>query len=148
MKKNNISSWEIFLGSFFYLGKLKGGGTYTSIISAIIFYYFFDWNSFIYILLVTGITIFGLALSYGHKSDYQWFTIDELAGMSVTFIFHTKSISVLIIGLIVFRLFDIFKLPFIKKLEKKRFGIVIDDIIAGLIANGFLWIVRYLWTVR
>lgn len=148
MKKNNIPPWKIFLGSFFYLGKLKGGGTYTSIISALIFYYFFDWNSYIYILIVSGIIIFGLFLSYRFKSDFQWFTIDELAGMAVTFIFHTKSISIMTIGLVVFRLFDIFKLPFIKKLEKKKFGIVLDDIIAGLIANGFLWIVRYLWTVR
>lgn len=148
MEKNNISSWKIFLGSFFYLGKLKGGGTYTSIIAALIFYYFFDWNSYTYILTVLGIIIFGLVLSYRLKSDFQWFTIDELSGMAVTFIFHTKSISVMTIGLLVFRLFDIFKPPFIKKLEKKRFGILLDDIIAGLIANGFLWIVRYLWTVR
>lgn len=148
MKKNSIASWKIFLGSFFYLGKLKGGGTYTSIIAALIFYYFFDWSSFLYILIVLGIIIVGLALSYDFKSDFQWFTLDELAGMAVTFIFHTKSIPVIIIGLVVFRLFDIFKLPFIKKLEKKRFGIVLDDIIAGLIANGFLWIVRYFWIVR
>lgn len=148
MNENNIPFWRKFLGSFFFIGKIKGGGTYTSIIAGFLFYYFLDWNSILYSGIAAGVIILAIILSYDLKKDFSWFTLDELAGTALTFAFHTKTIPTLVIGLIVFRIFDIFKLPFIKRLERVKTGIVLDDIIAGLIANGFLWIVRYLWILR
>lgn len=139
--ENICSPWRKFLGSFFYLGNLKGGGTYTSIIGAGLLYYSLRWNSILYIGLLVGITILAVLLSFKLEDDPSWFTLDELAGIIVTFTWHNKTIPILIIGLIVFRLFDIFKAPFIKSVESNRFGIVLDDIIAGALANGFLWII-------
>ncbi|MEJ2355248.1 MAG: phosphatidylglycerophosphatase A, partial [candidate division WOR-3 bacterium] len=70
------------------------------------------------------------------------FTLDEVTGTIITFAFHSKDVSILIVGLILFRLFDIFKLPLIKKVEKVKTGMVLDDILAGILASIFLFILH------
>ncbi len=147
MKNDNPTPWKKFFGSFFYIGRIKGGGTYTSVIAGAFLYYFTNWDSAFYAGVISGVIILSIFFSYNLKNDPSWFTLDELSGTVITFAGHLKTIPTLIIGLIVFRLLDIFKLPFIKRVESTKAGIVLDDIIAGLLANGFLWIVKYLRTL-
>ena len=66
--------------------------------------------------------------------------IDEVCGMLVTFILVDLSLAALVIGFVLFRLFDILK-PFpVRQLEglKGGFGIVLDDVMAGIYANVLL----------
>lgn len=76
--------------------------------------------------------------------DPQKITIDEIAGILVTFIFHQLTWISAIAGFILFRLFDIAK-PFPVRWVERRFpggwGIVLDDVVAGVYANAALWIV-------
>jgi phosphatidylglycerophosphatase A len=81
-------------------------------------------------------------LSFNLSGDPSWFTLDEVVGIMVAFGFHNKNLSTFVVGLILFRLFDIFKLPFIKKIEKTRFGIVLDDVLAGMLASIFLFVLH------
>ncbi len=141
MKRPETIAWKKFIGSFFYAGRIKGGGSYTSIIAGLLLYYFLGWNSLSYLIVFAGFLLLSILLSYNLLDDPSWFTLDELVGTMVTFAFHTKSIPTLLIGLVIFRLFDIFKLPFVKRVEKLNFGIVLDDIISGLIASCFLSII-------
>ena len=63
--------------------------------------------------------------------------IDEIVGMLVALVFVPKTITFLIIAFILFRIFDIVK-PFpIRKIENLHsgWGIVLDDIFAGIYAN-------------
>ncbi len=64
--------------------------------------------------------------------------IDEIAGMAVTFFALDFSWTVGIAGFVLFRFFDVLK-PFpIRYLEKRYdggFGVVIDDVAAGVISN-------------
>jgi phosphatidylglycerophosphatase A len=64
--------------------------------------------------------------------------IDEIAGMAVTFFALDFSWAVAIAGFALFRFFDVLK-PFpIRYLEKRYgggFGVVIDDVAAGVISN-------------
>jgi phosphatidylglycerophosphatase A len=64
--------------------------------------------------------------------------IDEIAGMAVTFFAVEFSWTVGIAGFVLFRFFDILK-PFpIRYLEKRYsggFGVVIDDVAAGIMSN-------------
>lgn len=70
------------------------------------------------------------------------FVIDEVAGQSVVFLMtgftlHPASdIFILLIGFLLFRLFDITKPLGIKRLEQLpgKFGILLDDLAAGLYA--------------
>ncbi len=73
--------------------------------------------------------------------DPAWIVIDEVAGMWVALFGHPRIWWVGIAGFLLFRLFDIFK-PFpIGWIETKcrgGFGVVADDVIAGLMSNFVL----------
>ena len=74
------------------------------------------------------------------EKDPGWIVVDELAGMCVAMVGQGLSISNLAKGFILFRIFDILK-PFpIRRLEglPKGYGIVADDILAGIYANAAL----------
>jgi phosphatidylglycerophosphatase A len=144
MKKNEISLWKKIIGSFFFLGKIKGGGTWSSVVTATILFFFLDWNSPYYFIIALGVLLLSILLSLEITGDPSWFTLDEVTGTMVTFVFHNRDVSTLIIGLILFRLFDIFKLPPIKKVEQTKIGIVLDDIIAGILASIFLFVIHSL----
>ncbi len=142
MKKNKISLWQKFIGSFFFLGKIKGGGTWSSIVTGLLLFFLLDWTSPYYFVIAFGILLLSILLSLEISGDPSWFTLDEVIGTIVTFAFHNKDVSTLIIGLILFRLFDIFKIPPIKKVEQIKTGVVLDDIIAGILASIFLFVMH------
>ena len=142
MKKNRISTWKKFIGSFFFLGKIKGGGTWSSIVTGIILFFFVNWTAPYFFIIAFCILLLSIILSLELTGDPSWFTLDEVVGTMVTFAFHNKEVSTLFIGLILFRLFDIFKLPPIKKVEQTKIGIVLDDIIAGILASIFLFVIH------
>ena len=73
------------------------------------------------------------------KDSYR-VVIDEIAGMCLSLLFipiHEKS---LLAGLVLFRFFDILKPLGIRKLEQVRggWGVMLDDLLAGLYANLLL----------
>ncbi len=86
------------------------------------------------------------------KKDPGEIVIDELAGQSVTFIpvFLLTEINVCLVtamGFIFFRIFDIAK-PFpIKKAEQlpKGWGILADDLLAGVFASVFVFFISFFW---
>lgn len=80
------------------------------------------------------------------KKDNQIIVIDEIAGVWLTLSIIPAGTYYLIAGLLLFRLFDIWKPYPIRKLEqlKHGYGVMIDDILAGLYAGGVILIVSYL----
>lgn len=85
-----------------------------------------------------GIYIIGKTLpSFGNDRDPACIVIDEVAGCLITFAWIPISLPTLALGFILFRLFDIFKLGFIKKCEEfpGAWGIMVDDLVAGVLAN-------------
>jgi phosphatidylglycerophosphatase A len=64
-------------------------------------------------------------------------TIDEVAGTLVTFFLNPISVWGLGAGFLLWRFFDIVKLPFIDKSQELPggWGIMVDDILAGVCAN-------------
>ncbi len=142
MKKNEVALWHKIIGSTFFLGKIKGGGTWSSILAGLLLFFFVDWTSPYYFVILSGILILSILLSINLRGDPSWFTLDEVLGIMVTFAFHNKNLSTFMIGLILFRIFDIFKLPVIKKAEHTKIGIVLDDIIAGVLASLFLFVLH------
>jgi phosphatidylglycerophosphatase A len=145
--KNKVALWKKIIGSFFFLGKIKGGGTYSSVAAGLLLFFFLNWTSPYYYIILFVVLSLALFLSFEIDDDPSWFTFDEVAGTVVMFAFHNKDLSILIIGLILFRLFDIFKIPIIKKVEHFKTGIVLDDIIAGLLASIFLFVLHSIKTV-
>jgi phosphatidylglycerophosphatase A len=67
-------------------------------------------------------------------------TIDEVVGTLVTFLLNPVSLWGLGVGFFLWRFFDIFKLPFIDKSQRLPggWGIMVDDVLAGVCANLIL----------
>jgi len=78
------------------------------------------------------------------KKDPGCIVIDEIAGMAVTLVGLPFNLTTALIGFIIFRILDILK-PFpIRTLDKRLtggFGVVMDDVAAGFIANILLRII-------
>lgn len=101
------------------------------------------------ILLVAtaALTWFGAAVA--HKLEPEWgddpkpFVLDELVGMWVSLLGHTLTGTNLLLGFLLFRVFDIWKPLGIRRLENvpRGWGVMLDDVGAGLLANALLWLI-------
>ena len=81
---------------------------------------------------------------YLGKRDDPRIVIDEMMGYLITMLWVPKTILFIILGFFLFRFFDIVKPPPVRLLEKARegYGVVLDDVMAGVYANTILQIVR------
>ncbi|MBV6485043.1 MAG: Phosphatidylglycerophosphatase A [Flavobacteriales bacterium] len=104
-------------------------------------------NHFVFIALIFLTTLIGIFSA--NKLTTEWgkdpskVVIDEAVGMWITMLFVPFSFLNLVIGITLFRLFDIFKPLGIRNLEKLNggLGIMADDVLAGIYANVVLQII-------
>lgn len=102
---------------------------------------------FILVLLtVAAIFICGRAETLMDKKDDSRIILDEVIGFFWAVIFlplnvlpGTKKITVLLAAFLLFRIFDVSKLPF-RKVQNFQggFGVIIDDVLAGVLTNLIL----------
>lgn len=144
------------VASLFYIGFVPGmPGTYGSIITALAFWVICSGADRIqpalHIGMVCLVTITGVAASAVIEKrtgveDPSYIIIDEMAGQLITFLFIPATGLNIILGILAFRTFDIWK-PFpIRKLEKlgNGFGVMMDDLLAGIYGCAALQIVNLL----
>jgi phosphatidylglycerophosphatase A len=90
------------------------------------------------LMLIVSIPVSGMAAEIMRMEDPSSVVIDEVAGIFVTLFLIPVSWMSVIIGFILFRIFDILK-PFPVGLIDKKLhggtGIVLDDVMAGIYAN-------------
>jgi phosphatidylglycerophosphatase A len=94
--------------------------------------------------LLLGIPAATIVARESGRHDPQFIVIDEVAGQWVALLFSPVDLRHALIALILFRLFDITK-PFpIRRLEDlpEGWGIVLDDVGAGLYALGVASLLR------
>lgn len=136
------------LASFFYTGYLPLiPGTYGSFAGVFLFYLIKGNPLFCAVLFllttVTGFLVSGKAERIFNKKDCRYIVIDEVSGMLLSFIFVPFELKWIIAGFFIFRLLDTLK-PFpagrLQNLEGS-FGVMIDDVIAGLYTNIILQVV-------
>lgn len=126
------------------IGYIKGGGTVASVFCCVCLYFARTcgisnpWISVFIALLLLGIGVYSASKveEYWGKDNYR-VVIDEIAGMYITMMFIPLTATTLIAGLLLFRLFDITKPLYIRKLEKLPggTGVMMDDVLAGIYAN-------------
>ena len=125
-----------------YVGYLPlAPGTWASILGCILLYLLPGvLNHPLMVLLIAVAAILCINRMELPGKDPGYIVIDELAGICVTMVGQGLGLSNLLKGFILFRIFDILK-PFpIRRLEglPKGYGIVADDIMAGIYANAAL----------
>jgi phosphatidylglycerophosphatase A len=94
------------------------------------------------VLSVVGFWICGKAADDAKVHDHPAIVWDEVAGFYITMIGVAISWQTLLVGFALFRFFDIVKPWPIKLLDKKApggFGIMIDDILAGVFSLACLY---------
>jgi phosphatidylglycerophosphatase A len=139
--------WAWAIGTFFGAGLLKPGpGTYGSVAAMLVWFVVARHVPLHLLPLITlgmaaAATAIGIpaatrvARESGRK-DPQIVVIDEVAGQWLALTFCLPQMPFAILGLIAFRVFDIWKPWPIRRLERlpEGTGIVVDDLAAGVYA--------------
>jgi phosphatidylglycerophosphatase A len=128
----------------------KGGGTVAALACCIAWY--FAWRggnghfwapiAVTAVFLVVGIWSAG-KVEAGWGEDSYRVVIDEVAGMCISLLFVPVKWPYVLIGLVLFRFFDIAKPLYIRKMEllDGGWGVMMDDVLAGVYANVILQII-------
>ncbi len=148
---------SFLLASFFgsgYIHPASGTwGSFASFVAIIPFAYFYGVLGIVFFSLLSfiiGWLSSRVVLRYT-EHDPSFIVIDETAGQTITFLFVANILKgsfsywyLYLIGFFLFRLFDITKPLFIGWADKKienAFGVMFDDILAGISAGICLYII-------
>lgn len=143
------------VGGIGYVG--KGGGTLAALVAALLLYGFVltpagSAPSFrlLWLPIVTlALTVLGIWSGNGVEAvwgkDSSKVVLDEVVGMYVAVLFHPLSWETIGVALVLFRVFDIWKPLGIRKTEALPggWGVMIDDVVAGIYASILLRILEY-----
>lgn len=139
----------LFLSSGLGVGYLPlSPGTFGSL-AGLAFYYGVGGLALFHYIMV-ALTMTALAVWLANESsrflqvhDSPIIVVDEIAGILITFIGHQgRAWPYLVAGFILFRLFDIWKPLWVGQIDRRAkggLGIVMDDVVAGIMANLALW---------
>ncbi len=148
----------LLLASGFYIGRIPGApGTYASAATTLVFYLVWRISYHIapelHMSVLCLVTVLGVftAAEVSRQSgikDPQYIVIDEIAGQLLALLFLPVTLLNLLAGTVLFRVFDIWKPLFIRRLEPlgNGVGIMADDLLAGLYANACLHLID--WAVK
>jgi len=124
-------------------------GTVGTLIAIPVYYFLSNISSPIYEITLVGFFFLSVWISenaeifFGKKDD-QRIVIDEIMGFLITMLWVPQTAILMGVGFFLFRFFDIVK-PFpIRRLEKKLkggYGVVADDVMAGVYANIVLQVI-------
>ena len=147
-----------FISTLFYAGYFpKAPGTFGSLVSIPIIFIVCYYFGFIGLFLTIGISFF-IALIAVKKvlmytdHDPSFVVIDEFIGQAVTFLLIADKLKAFngiifyIIGFVLFRIFDVtqpFPVSYADKKINNAFGVILDDIFAGIYAAIILYLIKY-----
>lgn len=131
------------ISTVFFIGYIPFAPGTIATVFAMIFLYTFKPSDLIvffisFITLILGIICADKIEKNLGTKDPSYIVIDEFTGYFVSMFLIPITIQNLFFAFLLFRLFDILKPPPIKQIErltKGGLGIMIDDIIAGVITN-------------
>ena len=106
-------------------------------------------SAFSYLLLTISIVLIGIWVSgkaeyIFKRKDSQKIVIDEIAGMLISLFMLPHGFWILLSGFIIFRIIDISKPFYILERLPKGFGVMMDDVAAGIATNLILRIFLFL----
>jgi len=134
----------MFLATGAHVGRIPfAPGTFGSLVGLPIVYLFSlaDWPLAVVltaILILFSVWVAHLAEQQLKAKDPGCIVIDEIAGMCVTMLGIPLTLTTGIAGFFLFRVFDVLKPPPARQLEKMLqggWGVVMDDVAAGIMAN-------------
>lgn len=130
------------IATFLYVGHLPyAPGTFGTLAAVPLFYLISGLPVYLYLLItlvVIGVSVWASTIAEGiyDKTDPGQIVADEVSGYLVTMILIPPTVTNIVIGFFLFRLFDIIKPPPVRSFERLPggWGVVIDDVAAGVYA--------------
>lgn len=130
------------------IGYVKGGGTVAAVACCILLYLARPGGALLHLgpaLLLTA-ALLALGTLAAQRVESLWgkdsyrVVIDEVAGMWVGMLLVPITGPRLLVGLVLFRFFDIVKPLFIRRMEQLPggVGVMMDDVLAGVYTNVLL----------
>ncbi|HVU53598.1 MAG TPA: phosphatidylglycerophosphatase A [Puia sp.] len=128
----------------------KGGGTVAAAVACIAWYLAgMGGNESLFIEVSVTVVIVALGIWSAGKVEREWgkdsskVVIDEVAGMCITLLGTPVRWQHVLIGLALFRVFDITKPLYIRRMEKLNggWGVMLDDVLAGIYSNLVLQLI-------
>ncbi len=128
-------------------------GTWGSMVGVVLVWALSGFSDFVYLSVtlacfLLGIVICRTAADSLDAHDHPAIVWDEIVGMMITMALIPPGVLNLLLGLGLFRLFDILKPWPIRQIDQKiqgGMGIMLDDAVAGILANvSLLVILHYL----
>jgi phosphatidylglycerophosphatase A len=125
--------------------------TFASAITAVLLYFVLPLSVLAWLLLLGALLGIGVwssgRLEQRLGQDPSAAVIDEVLGMAITMIAAPISIETLTIGFLLFRVFDVLKVWPGRRLERMHggWGIMLDDVLAGIYAFAVLQILLQFW---
>ena len=132
------------VATYFGVGKFpKAPGTVATLATIPLWYLLSFLGPILYMLVVLALIGLGIVAAQAYESqagshDAKEIVIDEVVGYLITMTWLPVTWQSAVIGFIVFRFFDIVKPPPIRQLDRKvqgGFGVMVDDIVAGIIGS-------------
>lgn len=144
VKRRLIDNILISINTCVFVGYVPfAPGTFASLFAVALIYLFPA--VFTSILFAIPFVLFAVLCVNTHRyegEDPGYIVIDEFAGMCIAMAGHRATLVNCAIGFVLFRVFDILKPYPIKRVErlKKGYGVVGDDVLAGIFANAILFL--------
>lgn len=147
MKKNQFAK---LISTFFGAGYCPiAPGTCGSLIALLIIWFLIP--AFFYILIPISIGLIFISVWSANRAeeffgkDGSPIVMDEVAGMAISLIFVSKDPRLFGLAFLLFRFFDIVKLPPGRAMERIKggWGVTLDDVVAGIYANICLHLILY-----
>ena len=143
----NLRKPTHLLATWFGMGLLRPApGTWGTLAGALLWFFLPNAHTWIWLILPLFILLSWYVCAEGNKDsdsdDHSSIVIDEVAGILVALAFVPHSALAYFGAFVLFRLFDIWKpwpISWLDKNIKGGFGILLDDLIAGLFAGVILY---------
>lgn len=131
----------------------KAPGTFGTVAAIPVFLLLSQYDLWIFMAITAIISIVGIYIcSYTSKAlgvhDHSGIVIDEIAGYLITMIAVPAEWLWMLVGFVLFRVFDILKpwpISWIDKNMHGGFGIMFDDVVAGLLALSCLHLIMFFY---
>lgn len=141
--KKQLAKWIVTLGP---IGYLPASGTWATLLTALFlicvksWLTFFNYTFFFVLFLIGSYILLSQSIGDFKDHDPSEIVIDEVIGCLFVFWAIPISWQSILCGVLLFRIFDILKIGPIKCAEcyTGAWGILFDDLLAGLLANLLL----------
>ena len=140
----------LLIATYLNIGRIsKAPGTVATAATIPLWWALSQTGPLVYMVVVLALIPLGVMAANAYEAqstehDAKEIVIDEVVGFLITMVWLPLTWQSLVLGFILFRFFDIVKPPPIRQLDqhvKGGFGVMIDDIAAGLVSSVILQII-------